>query len=95
VIYYATRDNGFIRVILIGWESTDVFAFSSDKEVKEALIEKSRLVTEYIQQIAGKQYDTRKAGTYTEKIWRTSGGVTIKLETRHRDKMLRMIIYKN
>ncbi|HOF15942.1 MAG TPA: hypothetical protein PLF32_01320 [Bacteroidales bacterium] len=95
IIYYATKENGLIRVVSLNWEEPFFINEELENEVNETLRNQLVFLENMIVQEAGKHIDSEKEENYISKTWKTANGLTIYLEHMKSFERIRMIIYKD
>jgi hypothetical protein len=93
IIYYATKENGLIRVVSCDWEETDFHQHYND-QTKELFKRKIILLENFLTKKLGKPNKVEVKKNYSKKVWKTSNGFTINIEYIKDYNRIRLIIYK-
>jgi len=95
VIYYASSNTQLVRVLTIDWEARGPIIRHQNELIKEVLDRRGSYIENLIRMAVGRDYqEILRRDHHTTKIWKTLDGFTIRLESRHRDNSIRLIIYR-
>jgi hypothetical protein len=93
--YYATKENGLIRVVSCDWEETDFLNPNLKKQATEVFKRKILFLEDCFTQKVGKPTHVEEKENYKERTWKASNGFTIHLENMTNFNRIRLIIYKD
>lgn len=95
ITYYATKENGLIRVISLEWQEPFLINQNLQNKADETFRNKLLFLEKVIKQEAGKHIDYKNEKNYISKIWKTTSGFTISLENLKNFNRIRLVIYKD
>ncbi|MDD4712980.1 MAG: hypothetical protein PHP34_06580 [Bacteroidales bacterium] len=93
--YFATKKSDLVRTVLFEWFETDDFKLLLDETIEDAFKSKSLYLEDFITQKVGKSIRVNHMKNVTEKIWKTTDGLTIELESMKEYNNIRLVIFQN
>ena len=93
--YYSTKENDLVRTVIFEWSETDKMKTQFEKLAEETFKRKLSFLDDCISRKAGKHIKYKVEKNYTEKIWKTSDGLTIELESMKNYNSIRLVIFQN
>jgi hypothetical protein len=95
ITYYATNENGVVRIIFFEWEEPFFINQNLQKKADETFRKKLKFLEESIVQKAVSPIKYEEKENYINRVWKTSSGFTITLENMKNFNRIRMVIYKD
>jgi hypothetical protein len=93
--YFATKRNDLVRAVIFEWFETDNINSILDETIEDSFKSKSLFLEDFITQKVGKPIRDSHGINFNEKIWKTSDGKTIELESMKDYNKIRLVIYQN